>query len=116
MDRIRAAQLMAIERQCVERADECDRDCANCDLVQDRAELLEAYELAHNALIESAKLPAEWKRHNTYHGDDTSGYVDPDWRCSVCGKPALVNAWMMYDLTDFCPNCGAKMQPCKPED
>ena len=51
----------------------------------------------------------KWIRHNTYHGDDTSGYVAPDWRCSKCGKSAMVNAWMLYDLSDFCPNCGAKM-------
>lgn len=51
----------------------------------------------------------KWERHNTYHGDDTSGFVDPDWRCSECGKNALVNEYMMYDLTEFCPNCGAKM-------
>lgn len=52
----------------------------------------------------------KWIRNNTYHGDDTSGYVDPDWTCSECGKNAIVNPWMMYDLTNFCPNCGAKME------
>lgn len=52
----------------------------------------------------------KWERHNTYHGDDVSGFVDPDWRCSECGEQANVNAWCMYDLTDFCPNCGARMQ------
>ena len=51
----------------------------------------------------------KWERHNTYHGDDVSGFVDPDWRCSECGRQASVNAWFMYDLTDFCPNCGARM-------
>lgn len=51
-----------------------------------------------------------WKRHNTYRGDDTSGYVDPDWRCSECGKRANINEYFMYDLTDFCPNCGADMR------
>lgn len=56
MDRIRAAQLMAIERRCVMRANECDRDCANCDLVQDDKELIEAFELAHNVLIASSFL------------------------------------------------------------
>ena len=51
-----------------------------------------------------------WERHNTYHGDDTSGFIDPDWRCSECGRQANVNEWFMYDLTDFCPNCGADMR------
>ena len=52
----------------------------------------------------------KWIRHNTYHGDNTSGYVDPDWRCSECGEQALVNEFCMYDLTDFCPNCGTDMR------
>lgn len=52
----------------------------------------------------------KWKRYNTYRGDDTSGYVDPDWRCSECGKRANINECFMYDLTDFCPNCGARME------
>ena len=51
-----------------------------------------------------------WERHNAYRGDDTSGYIDPDWRCSACGRQANVNEWFLYDLTDFCPNCGAKME------
>ena len=50
-----------------------------------------------------------WKRYNTYYGDDTSGFIDPDWRCSECGKRANINEWVMYDLTNFCPNCGVKM-------
>lgn len=51
-----------------------------------------------------------WERHNTYYGDDVSGSVDPDWRCSECGGQANVNIWYMYDLTDFCPHCGADMR------
>lgn len=51
-----------------------------------------------------------WKRYNTYHGDDTSGFVDPDWRCSECGRQAITNEWFMYELTDFCPHCGADMR------
>lgn len=38
----RALQLMEIELACVSRED-CDRDCANCDLVQEREDLIEAY-------------------------------------------------------------------------
>lgn len=37
-------------------------------------------------------------------------YVDPDWRCSECGKRANINEWFLYDLTDFCPNCGSDMR------
>lgn len=58
----------------------------------------------------SERKTGHWERHNTYHGDDTSGSVDPDWRCSECGGQANVNVWYMYDLTDFCPHCGADMR------
>ena len=65
--------------------------------------------------IEERKT-GKWERHNTYHGDDVSGYIDPDWRCSECGGQANVNAWCLYDLTDFCPNCGARMQKGEDND
>ena len=32
------------------------------------------------------------------------GYSAGDFKCSVCGKPNKC-----FCLTDFCPNCGAKM-------
>lgn len=37
----RAIELMEIERECVSR--DCNRDCQNCDLSQERGELLDAY-------------------------------------------------------------------------
>lgn len=64
----------------------------------------------HGKEVEFVKRKTgKWERHNTYHGDDVSGFVDPDWRCSECDRQANVNAWCMYDLTDFCPHCGARM-------
>ena len=62
---------------------------------------------------QSERKIGHWERHNTYHGDDTSGFLDSDWRCSECGGQAIINNWFMYDLTDFCPNCGAKMEKPK---
>ena len=41
-------RLLKIERECVSR--DCDRDCAKCDLVQDRGELLAAFDEAIDAL------------------------------------------------------------------
>ena len=60
--------------------------------------------------VQPERKTGHWERHNTYHGDDVSGFIDPDWRCSECGGQANVNAWFMYDLTDFCPHCGADMR------
>lgn len=69
---------------------------------------VEAIELLPSAQPE--RKIGYWKRHNTYRGDSVSGFIDPDWRCSKCGRQANVNAWCMYDLTDFCPHCGADLR------
>ena len=45
---------LRIERECVSR--NCDRDCANCDIVQERDWLLEVYDNAIK-LIENIKMP-----------------------------------------------------------
>lgn len=77
------------------------------------------YNFAHGKLIETSTAEprkGKWVRHNTYHGDDTSGFVDPDWRCSECGRQAIVNDWFLYDLTDFCPHCGARMEEPREEE
>lgn len=41
----RMIELLEAEHECMLRAshDECDRDCANCDIVQDDNELHEMY-------------------------------------------------------------------------
>ena len=49
----RAVELMQIEQECIRRSRACDRDCARCELVQDEAELLEAYQMAVAALLRS---------------------------------------------------------------
>ena len=107
--------------------DPIDRDAAIKELraLEDSTEIIPFTKAKEYAILilqdaqkRLLKLPSvqpecktgHWERHNTYHGDDTSGSVDPDWRCSECGRQANVNAWCMYDLTDFCPNCGADMR------
>lgn len=39
-----AIALVKIERECVIRADVCDRKCEKCDLLQDSAGLTDMYE------------------------------------------------------------------------
>ncbi len=45
MDIKRSIELLQYEVECITRQDteKCNRDCANCDLVQDTDELLHAY-------------------------------------------------------------------------
>lgn len=40
----RAIELLEIEKECVQRANTCGRDCAHCKLVQNDEELIEMYE------------------------------------------------------------------------
>ena len=49
-DREEIIRGLQIERECVSR--DCDRDCARCDLVQDREWLLSVYDGALNLLKE----------------------------------------------------------------
>ena len=53
----RAIKILKTETECVERQDEeshpddiCDRNCGECDLVADAAEVKEAYRMAIEAL------------------------------------------------------------------
>lgn len=39
----RALYLMQIERQCIIQSEKCDRQCQDCELVQNSGELLDAY-------------------------------------------------------------------------
>jgi len=54
----RIYDLLNIERECVMRSNQCNRDCANCDLVQDESELI----LMYNILITMiGSLMPQWK-------------------------------------------------------
>lgn len=57
MTAARVLELMRVERQCVSNADECDRDCTRCELVQDTGELLAAYD----EVVRVYKVLAKWE-------------------------------------------------------
>ena len=48
MDPFRVVNILENEKACVLRADHdnCNRDCAKCDLLMDTQEILEAYRIA----------------------------------------------------------------------
>lgn len=50
----RTIELLSIERECISR--DCNRNCGNCDLAQDRSELLKAYQKAIQEL--KHRIPA----------------------------------------------------------
>lgn len=69
MTNLRAMQLLMIERTCVRMGsgydwspkgyvkvtNGCNRDCANCALVQDAKELLEMYDIVIDRMIKEVK-------------------------------------------------------------
>ena len=55
-----AKKYMLIEKECINR--DCNRDCANCDIVQDVEDLNNAYNVAINALEKQiARNTAEYE-------------------------------------------------------
>jgi hypothetical protein len=99
-------ELLEIEHECILRNSDnnCDRKCANCDLVQDDKELHEMY-MGVITLLKEQK--AEW-----IYGEDETGA--DGWHCSYCG---FFEPWF-YKFTDdidfirfysFCPSCGRRM-------
>jgi len=63
----------------------------------------------HDRVLTERKT-GRWERHITRYGDDINGFVSNEWICSECGRLANVNSWCQYELTDFCPHCGADMK------
>lgn len=53
------------------------------------------------ANLQSAEKIGKWKKID--YADEVNGYVIPNYECSNCQN------WV-EDMTDYCPNCGAKME------
>ena len=55
-----AKKYMLIEKECINR--DCNRDCANCDIVQNVEDLNNAYDVAIKALEQSPEMDqfAKW--------------------------------------------------------
>ena len=101
IDREKVIKGLKIERECVSR--DCDRDCAKCDLVQDRDWLLSVYDGALGLLKEQK---SEWLEDS-----DPGQEYGTTWACWKCmhsiHKPYI---WNPYDSGyNYCPYCGAKM-------
>ena len=47
-------------------------------------------------------------RHGKWYKHDKKKHGDTCYYCSVCEKMALADC-MVWELTDYCPHCGSKM-------
>ena len=69
MTNTKAIDILENETKCVERANHCDRNCANCDLVLEDFEILDAYEKAIHSLKYNTKHRKAYKRFKNKYVD-----------------------------------------------
>ena len=81
-----AKKYMLIEKECINR--DCDRDCANCDIVQNVEDLNNAYDVAINALEQLPKMEqfAKWVATEIF--DDMWEYNKDSFAEIACRKLA----------------------------
>ena len=96
-----AKKYMLIEKECINR--DCNRDCANCDIVQDVEDLNNAYDVAINAL--EKQIPKK-----------PDCIEDKMWCCPVCNNN-LLPKWIEYPTRlmpkseglPHCMSCGQRI-------
>lgn len=72
------------------------------DLIDDTLTLLKEQETVE-------PKTGKWERHYSRPGV----YADLFWWCSCCGEPTRYSdAGIFYQ---YCPKCGAKLEPCREE-
>ena len=81
-----AKKYMLIEKECINR--DCNRDCANCDIVQNVEDLNNAYDVAIKALEQSPKMDqfAKWVATEIF--DDMWEYNKDSFAEIACRKLA----------------------------
>ena len=81
-----AKKYMLIEKECINR--DCNRDCANCDIVQNVEDLNNAYDVAINALEQSPEMEqfAKWVATEIF--DDMWEYNKDSFAEIACRKLA----------------------------
>ena len=100
----RMIELLEIEHECMLRGshDACDRNCTDCDLVQDDGELHEMYTDVIALLNEQEPKTGKW----ILDDEDTNS-----WECSECGGLLIINDGTPHENDwHFCPYCGSKLE------
>ena len=98
MTEIEAKKYMLIEKECINR--NCDRYCANCDIMQNVEDLNNAYDIAIKAL--EKQIPKK-----------PDCIEDKMWCCPVCDNN-LLHKWIKYPTRlmpksqglSHCMSCG----------
>ena len=102
MTKQRMLELLEIEHECMLRGahDDCDRNCADCELVQDDGELHEMY----TDVI--ALLKEQEFGHWIFLTDCSNSGV----YCSECNTKVFDSYPFKKKFSYFCPHCGTRME------
>jgi len=111
----RTAEILRIEKECVERQDtpRCNRDtngCQCCDLIQKTEDVLEAYNTAIAWADNYDHIQAEMDFIQAMNNRLLGKWIDEDetgetFRCSVCGA-----RYGGLRRPNYCDDCGAFMK------
>lgn len=96
-----AKKFMLIEKECINR--DCDRDCANCDIVQKVEDLNNAYDMAIKTLEKQIPKKPEYEADGYADGELVYDYA----KCPICGHDFEygINDWGC----EYCSDCGQKL-------
>ena len=101
MTEIESKKYMLIEKECINR--NCNRDCANCDIVQNVEDLNNAYDIAINALEKQIpKKPKKSQSKLRYLGT---------YMCPSCGGD-----FSGTGVASYCYHCGQRFKWNDAED
>lgn len=92
-----AIKIIENEKECVQR--DCNRDCANCELVKEENEIVEAFDIALACLKNSSKT-AELE-YVCYQSVPKIG----NYHCSNCRAIIPID---YKDSVKYCFKCGSK--------
>ena len=106
MKRDRIIELLECERQCILRNSDnsCNRDCVNCDLVQDTKELLAMYDIVKKVVVSyERRVIGRWKQ---LKGAFTTPGGTPYYVCGACGGSGHLNGCEYPRRKVICDTCG----------
>ena len=100
-----AKKYMLIEKECINR--DCDRDCANCDIVQNVEDLNNAYDIAINIL--EKQIPKKIEIRKATNDDIESELRDfITVKGRICRCPSCRCCIHISELK-YCWECGQKL-------
>lgn len=122
-----AKQYMLIEKECINR--DCDRDCANCDIVQDVEDLNNAYNVAINALEKQMQKKVKYEDvgYDQYNNVNVYACICPSCgleiirfndndisdKCESGDTEEMFHSSMVHHayigLNNYCNRCGQKL-------